>query len=487
MARPPRRTIAPWAGQSPASAMRPSCSSPSPACTCGGLASGPGRRCVRSSGSGADWKGKARDFNWHNTIGFWSLPVLVVLTASGMVMSYKWASDLIFKLTGNEPPANGGPFAQAPVKVPEPSRERGRSAWRLLFAEARERSPAWRPSSASRRRAARQRSPWAAAGWARGWWGRGRGPGGESRGGGRQALTFSIREQGAWPLFASAQVSLDPFTGQVLRRETFADYNSGRRIRTWLRFLHTGEALGWPGQLVAGLASLGAAVLLWTGFALSWRRFFRRGSRVASAEASIPTVQPVAVQPERSAKSELSNRGAAVRHSAASRECSRMGFILGYGTAVTEEGTLSSLKTGPCTGIRSMKGHSGGLRGALRPVGLGSRSCIGPGRQHCERSGGASAGGAGGDDSRGQRGGPSGRRRLLRARRLPEPRGSPEPRGHLQGSVDLLGGHRGTVRAANGPGAGRGGGLSRRGELPHAAANAPSQHAADRHRGPRRR
>ena len=31
-------------------------------------------------------KGKARDWNWHNVYGFWFLPVLVVLTATGMVI-----------------------------------------------------------------------------------------------------------------------------------------------------------------------------------------------------------------------------------------------------------------------------------------------------------------------------------------------------------------------------------------------------------------
>ncbi len=36
-----------------------------------------------------DWsaRGKARDFNWHNVIGFWSSAVLIVLTASGAVIS----------------------------------------------------------------------------------------------------------------------------------------------------------------------------------------------------------------------------------------------------------------------------------------------------------------------------------------------------------------------------------------------------------------
>ena len=69
---------------------------------------------------------------------------------------------------------------------------------------------------------------------------------------------------------------MDPFTGKVLRREGYGDFNQARRVRFWLRFLHTGEALGWPGQLAAGLVSLGATLLVWTGFALAWRRLLRR-------------------------------------------------------------------------------------------------------------------------------------------------------------------------------------------------------------------
>ena len=70
-----------------------------------------------------------------------------------------------------------------------------------------------------------------------------------------------------------------------------------------LRFAHTGEVLGLPGQFVAGLVSLGGVILVYTGFALSYRRFVawcarrrrpadagRRGRRLA---ASI-TVRPFA-------------------------------------------------------------------------------------------------------------------------------------------------------------------------------------------------
>jgi uncharacterized iron-regulated membrane protein len=187
-------------------------------------------------------RGKARDWSWHNVIGFWCLPVLIVLTASGMVISYKWASDLLFTLTGNTPPAASGPAAPPTVTVPEPPSEAPLLPLDALFTEARKQTPAWESLSV--------------------------------RLGGQGAQTFSIREVERWPLFTSAQVSLDPFTGQVLRRETFADYNLGRQLRTWMRFLHTGEALGWPGKLLAALASLGGVFLVWTGFALAWRRFF---------------------------------------------------------------------------------------------------------------------------------------------------------------------------------------------------------------------
>jgi uncharacterized iron-regulated membrane protein len=43
--------------------------------------------------------------------------------------------------------------------------------------------------------------------------------------------------------------------------------------RRFIRYGHTGELWGVPGQTIAGLASLGGAFLVWTGIALSMRRF----------------------------------------------------------------------------------------------------------------------------------------------------------------------------------------------------------------------
>jgi uncharacterized iron-regulated membrane protein len=73
-----------------------------------------------------------------------------------------------------------------------------------------------------------------------------------------------------------SQLTVDRATGEIVRSESYSQQVPGQKIRGWLRFLHTGEALGVGGQTVAGAVSLGAAFLVFTGVCLSWRRFFGR-------------------------------------------------------------------------------------------------------------------------------------------------------------------------------------------------------------------
>jgi uncharacterized iron-regulated membrane protein len=49
-------------------------------------------------------RGKPRDWNWHNTAGFWSASILICITLTGLVMSYQWANDLLYTLTSSTPP-----------------------------------------------------------------------------------------------------------------------------------------------------------------------------------------------------------------------------------------------------------------------------------------------------------------------------------------------------------------------------------------------
>jgi len=102
---------------------------------------------------------------------------------------------------------------------------------------------------------------------------------------------FTIdRGDGGQPHLRST-LTLDQKTSAITRHETFSDLSLGRRIRNTMRFAHTGEVLGIPGQTIAGIASAGGAVLVWTGLALAWRRFRswltrrsrRNNTRVATA------------------------------------------------------------------------------------------------------------------------------------------------------------------------------------------------------------
>ncbi|HEX2163688.1 MAG TPA: PepSY domain-containing protein, partial [Thermoanaerobaculia bacterium] len=98
-------------------------------------------------------------------------------------------------------------------------------------------------------------------------------------------LTVQHGGRGRPDLRRNARVGLAD--GAVVALTTFDDESRGRRIRSWLRWIHTGEAGGIAGQAVAALASAGALLLVWTGWALAWRRFVRSRRR-SHAAPSVP-------------------------------------------------------------------------------------------------------------------------------------------------------------------------------------------------------
>ena len=49
--------------------------------------------------------GRAMYWNWHNVLGAWCVIPLIIIVMSGVVMSYPWANNLLYRMTGNEPPA----------------------------------------------------------------------------------------------------------------------------------------------------------------------------------------------------------------------------------------------------------------------------------------------------------------------------------------------------------------------------------------------
>jgi uncharacterized iron-regulated membrane protein len=68
-------------------------------------------------------------------------------------------------------------------------------------------------------------------------------------------------------------LTFEPSSMAASRWEGFTEQSAGRRLRSILRFAHTGEAGGLAGQTMAGLVSAAAVVLVYTGLALTWRRW----------------------------------------------------------------------------------------------------------------------------------------------------------------------------------------------------------------------
>lgn len=188
--------------------------------------------------------GRARDFNWHNTIGFWCAPALFVIVISGVVISYTWAANLVYRIVGETPPA---PRAnqQQPARpnnaeaAPEPITNID-SAWTVAERQVGD----WRsislqlPTSAS------------------------------------APLTFNIDSGTGGQPQKRGQLVLDRTTGAVTKWEPFSSYTRGRQLRSILRFAHTGEVAGIVGQTTAGIVTLGGAVLAFTGLALAFRRCY---------------------------------------------------------------------------------------------------------------------------------------------------------------------------------------------------------------------
>jgi len=83
-------------------------------------------------------------------------------------------------------------------------------------------------------------------------------------------------------------LTLDAYSGDVAAWQPFSSQSTGQRARSWIRFLHTGEALGVVGQTIAGVVSATSVLMVWTGLALAYRRLIAPlfARRAASRRAS---------------------------------------------------------------------------------------------------------------------------------------------------------------------------------------------------------
>jgi uncharacterized iron-regulated membrane protein len=198
---------------------------------------------------------RARDFNWHNVIGFWSAGPLFIVVLSAVVISYTWAGNLVYRVVGETPPAPRAANQPQPGNR-DSAAQVGFDSLNSAWARAEQQVSDWQSISLQ--------LPTAAA----------------------APLTFNIdRGNGGQPQ-KRGQLVLDRASGEVVRWEPFSTYTRGRQLRSILRFAHTGEVLGPVGQTIAGLVSTGGAFLVITGLALAIRRLLARISKRSRSRQS---------------------------------------------------------------------------------------------------------------------------------------------------------------------------------------------------------
>jgi uncharacterized iron-regulated membrane protein len=111
----------------------------------------------------------------------------------------------------------------------------------------------------------------------------------------RSKRHFHDRFGHGWTPDHRSQLTLNRKTGADVRWEPFTSYNSGRRLRLWIRFTHTGEAGSIAGETIAAVLSLGGALLVWTGLSLAIRRL--RVATTRPAPSADQTQRPGAQVP----------------------------------------------------------------------------------------------------------------------------------------------------------------------------------------------
>ncbi|MGW6421400.1 PepSY-associated TM helix domain-containing protein [Nocardia sp. NPDC055053] len=213
---------------------------------------------------------KRRTLNWHGAVGFWILPVVLLLSATGMTWStyagenvtalrkeMSWTTPAIdVKLPGTAGPAQsaGGDHHSAGHTAPAPVDPAGRIAqldavWEIArsngITQAAEIAIPAKPEKA-----------------------------------------FSVKELRKPGIYTIDAVAIDGATGAVTDQLAWADWPLMAKLTNWGIAFHMGLLFGLPNQLLLLAVALGLCAMIVLGYLMWWqRRPTRTSSRFAVGAA----------------------------------------------------------------------------------------------------------------------------------------------------------------------------------------------------------
>ena len=193
--------------------------------------------------------GRTRAWNWHHVSGIWSAPILLLISATGVIMAYPHANRLFYAVFGESAPTRDG----NKMKSREPSSQPHHSSSQNLWFHQLEGIPKFATTMMP------------------GWVNLNIEPTQNSTTPETLCLTLTRAGRGRPDL--RERFTLIPSRMEILQHEIFATLSPASRARQWVRWLHTGEAGGWFGQFCAASACIGTFILVWSGFSLLFRRW----------------------------------------------------------------------------------------------------------------------------------------------------------------------------------------------------------------------
>ncbi|TPH18135.1 PepSY-associated TM helix domain-containing protein [Litorilituus lipolyticus] len=188
---------------------------------------------------------QARNYQWHNVFGIYVVPVLLVVVITAIFFSFDWPGKVLKDNVSTEM-----------VKLSVPSNSTLSDDQYILsideqLAVIKAAYPLWQSMRFNLSNTKTEMN------------------------------IFHLDEGNGGEPQKRRSIMLNAVTGKVEKEQKFSDMSTYRKARSYIRFLHTGEAFGLIGQTLAGLASLLACFLVYTGVMLSWVRWQNSRGRKA--------------------------------------------------------------------------------------------------------------------------------------------------------------------------------------------------------------
>jgi uncharacterized iron-regulated membrane protein len=189
------------------------------------------------------------NYDLHNTVGFYLLPVVAVVAFSGVSLVFKGP---VQSLVGAVLPLDARP---------DPSSEPYPGAVALTVDQAVARGRAVFPD-AELRRVHLPQSP-------------------------TGSYRLDLNQPGEpWSAHAASAVWVDQYSGEILASWDALELAAGSAFMTWQFPLHNGDALGLPGRWLVFSSGSAPALLFGTGLYMWWRKRRRRHARARKVDGA---------------------------------------------------------------------------------------------------------------------------------------------------------------------------------------------------------